>query len=117
MRHGIPGRNGSGGNEESASCRSYSRIENPNSSLSASLESVAYGQSGISPVLSLEVEPNDPATLADVGLLFLGEALLACWEPPAALESGSRPIRSALLVRPVGDEFEPRGAVVYHLRL
>ncbi len=28
-----------------------------------------------------EVEPNDPATLIGVGLLFTGVALLACWEP------------------------------------
>ena len=28
-----------------------------------------------------EVPPNDPATLAVVGLLFLGVALLACWVP------------------------------------
>jgi len=36
MRHGIPGTYGSRGNEESATCRSYSRIENPNPTLSAS---------------------------------------------------------------------------------
>lgn len=28
-----------------------------------------------------EVQPNDPATLAAVGLLFVGVALLACWAP------------------------------------
>ena len=28
-----------------------------------------------------EVEPNDPATLIAVALLFVGEALLACWAP------------------------------------
>jgi putative ABC transport system permease protein len=28
-----------------------------------------------------EVEPTDPATLAGVGLLFAGVALLACWVP------------------------------------
>ncbi|HYP14953.1 MAG TPA: hypothetical protein VEQ63_13580, partial [Bryobacteraceae bacterium] len=28
-----------------------------------------------------EVEPNDPATLIGVGMLFIGVALLACWAP------------------------------------
>jgi ABC-type lipoprotein release transport system permease subunit len=28
-----------------------------------------------------EVEPNDPATLIAVAMLFIGVALLACWAP------------------------------------
>jgi putative ABC transport system permease protein len=28
-----------------------------------------------------EVEPNDPATLIAVAMLFIGVALLACWPP------------------------------------
>jgi putative ABC transport system permease protein len=28
-----------------------------------------------------EVEPTDPVTLAAVGVLFAGVALLACWAP------------------------------------